>query len=335
MVASALGMILAVAVTAGILVRSDGPARPARGGEAATDDPLLRIDPTTNRVASSLALPALGRSVAAGAGFVWIGSNDTVSKLNPSTGTRVASIAGLSGTCNYGPACSVTSIIVAEGTVWAAVPITTTAGGGAVVEIDPRTNAIVRRVDVPTATNVVYLDGSLWVTDPARGQVFRIDPANGEIVATIPAESSARPSSISAGDGAVWVVDGTNGRVARIDARTNRVTREIPVEDAAGVAIGEGGVWVTSSTAGTVTEYSPDGDTLVGSVDIGTSADAVATSPGAVWVTSLRDGKVVRIDPSTREIEAVIPAPSNPVAVTVGEGAVWVLQAPGFSFSRG
>jgi len=137
--------------------------------------------------------------MAVGDGFVWLGANVAVEKIRAADGAVVADVRGAAGTCNYGITCLITGVAVVEGHVWVAAPISTTTGGGQISEIDAGTNRIVRHVDVPNATALLYFDGSLWVTNPAQGEVTRIDPATGKVLATVDAESSSRPSTIAGG----------------------------------------------------------------------------------------------------------------------------------------
>jgi virginiamycin B lyase len=269
--------------------------------------------------------------MAVGGGFVWIGGTTAVEKVRSADGAVVADVQGVAGTCNYGTACQITSIALVGGHVWVAAPTTTTTGGGQIAEIDASTNRIVRHVDVPNATALVYFDGSLWITNPAQGEVTRIDPDTGKVLATVAAESSSRPSTIAGGEGAVWVVDGSGGIVSRIDATSNRVTVRIPTENASGVAVDEGGVWVTSATKGIVTEYDLQGSRVIRSVRVARSADSIVVADGSVWVASYGDGTVSRLDPASGKILKVIDAGPAPYALVEGEGSIWVMEAPGFA----
>jgi len=332
--AGATVIVAVVAIVAFLLLRHEPGSGPPGPGPSATlpaTGLILRIDPSTGARTSSIHPALRPRSMAVGGGYVWIGANVAVEKIRAADGAVVADVQGAAGTCNYGTACQITSVVVVGGHVWVAAPTTTTTGGGQIAEIDASTNKIVRHVDVPNATAVLDFDGSLWVTNPAQGEVTRIDPATGKVLATVAVESSSRPSTMAGGEGAVWVVDGTRGIVSRIDATSNRVTVRIPTENASGVAVGEGGVWVTSSKKGTVTEYDLQGSRVIRSVRVARTADSIVVTNGSVWVGSFSDGTVSRLDPASGKIMKIIDARPAPYALVEGEGSIWVLEAPGFA----
>jgi serine/threonine protein kinase/outer membrane protein assembly factor BamB len=331
--AGATVIVAMVAVVAFLLLRHEPGSGPAGPGPSATlpaTGLILRIDPSTGSKPSSIHPALRPRSMAVGGGFVWIGANVAVEKVRSADGAVVADVRGAAGTCNYGTACQITSIAIVDGHVWVAAPTTTTTGGGQIAEIDASTNRIVHHVDVPSATALLYFDGSLWVTNPAQGELTRIDPTTRKVLATLAAESSSRPSTMAGGEGAVWVVDGTGGIVSRIDATANRVTVRIPTEDASGVAVGEGGVWITSTKKGTVTEYDLQGSRVIRSVQVARSADSIVVANGSVWVASFTDGRVIQLDPASGKILRVIDARPAPYALVEGEGSIWVMEAPGF-----
>lgn len=292
---------------------------------------VLRIDAGGRGVTASIHPQTRPRSIAAGGGFVWLGGNDVLEKIRGDTGAVVADIRGVVGACNQGTTCLVTSMVLVDGHLWAATPVTTIAAGGQIVEVDATTNRIVHRIDLPGATSMIFAEGSLWVTNPALGQVTRIDPTSRSVLATVAAESSSRASTIAGGEGAVWVVDGAGGTVTRIDAATNQVTARIPTENASAVAVGEGDVWTTSSTSGTVTEYDQGATRLIRTVHIGQIADSIVVANGSVWVSSFKEGTVVRLDPASGKILQTIDARPAPYAMAAGDGVLWVMEALGFA----
>ena len=77
--------------------------------------------------------------------------------------------------------------------------------GDRLVEIDPTTNRITRRIPVGRGAGGVAVGaGSVWVAGAIGHTVTRVDPASGRVAATI--RVAASPHALAVGDGAVWVV---------------------------------------------------------------------------------------------------------------------------------
>ena len=97
------------------------------------------------------------------------------------------------------------------------------------VRVDPRTNAVVASVEVPSAPGVIGEGaGSIWVAGQGEGVVARVDPVANKVVATIPV--FARPSAFASEGDAMWVSGYNESTIFRIDARTNeRVGRKVSV----------------------------------------------------------------------------------------------------------
>jgi peptide/nickel transport system substrate-binding protein len=92
-----------------------------------------------------------------------------------------------------------------------------------------------------------------------------------------------------------------------------------------GIAAGEGAVWVTDATGRTLSQISPDSNTVVREdIAVGNGAGAVAVGDGAVWVANVLDGTVSRVDPG-RGIETdVVRVAGRPDALAAGADAIWV-----------
>jgi YVTN family beta-propeller protein len=92
-------------------------------------------------------------------------------------------------------------------------------------------------------SSIAVGDGSVWVTDPYQGLLWRIRPGPRPLEQTI--QIGVGASDVTYGTGAVWVANGLSGTVSRVDPHTNRVVQTISVGNTPGpLAAGDGGVWV-------------------------------------------------------------------------------------------
>jgi YVTN family beta-propeller protein len=163
--------------------------------------------------------------LAVGAGAVWV-SNGSLLRLDPATGTIVASIP------------DVTVVAVGESRVWAANQ------EGRVARIDPSTNLVARTsVVTNSADDIAAGQGAVWVMNSDDDSVARVDPATVRVTAT-PVRVGRTPKAVAAGGGAVWVMSERDGTVTRIDP----ATFDVKTLDVGGtpqdLAVGAGGVWV-------------------------------------------------------------------------------------------
>jgi YVTN family beta-propeller protein len=115
---------------------------------------VQRIDPSTNRVVTTIPVGPIPRFLAAGEGGVWtLNQGDgSVSRIDPSSNTVVATIAaGVDGTGG--------DIATGAGAVWVR-------GGKVLLSvIRPDTNRVVERLGPPAGSGAVRVAGKfIWVT---------------------------------------------------------------------------------------------------------------------------------------------------------------------------
>lgn len=209
---------------------------------------VSRIDPRSRTETHTAELPGGDRPLesvtsgvsrlAVGAGAVWaINPDSTVSRIDPVDGKVVAQVRG---------AKDASAIAAGTGGIWFI------GEGSSVVRIDPRSNRVGQRIEVGASYlgGIAVGSGSVWVTAPAEGVVWRIDPGRHPLTRTIDVGFGA--AHIAFGDDAVWTANFLNGTVSRIDARTNRVTATSTVEGTPqGLAVDRRSTWV--SVAGGIT----------------------------------------------------------------------------------
>ena len=210
---------------------------------------LVRLDPGTGVVDARIPLsdavpmagggvPSAGTAIVASDQAVWAVNNQgAVSRIDPET-NRVTSIR--TGGAN--------TLAVDDRTVWV-VNLDST-----VSPIDEATNKVGERIAVPSnsLTAAAAGAGSLWLTDPVDGMVWRVEPGGSRIVMrSIPVGFGA--AGIAFGNGSVWVSNGIENTVTRIDPKTNGVSATIELANPPqSIAAGPDGVWFSvggSSTA--------------------------------------------------------------------------------------
>jgi DNA-binding SARP family transcriptional activator/ABC-type transport system substrate-binding protein len=126
---------------------------------------LLRVDPSTGRVARRIPIP-VPWAVAYGEGGVWVTSNAAgVLRIDPATNTVTATAAV--------PA-PVTNLAVGGGFAWA-----TNETKGTVYKIDQRGRIVATYETGDGAHDVSFADGRLWVVNQDAGSVTGIDAASG------------------------------------------------------------------------------------------------------------------------------------------------------------
>lgn len=267
---------------------------------------VTRIDPQTNLAIATI---PTGQSpldlfhgptqVAYGHGSVWAadGRSDCscLHRIDPATNAVVQTIRlGIPTFPEFRVA--PLGMVVTADAVWVALRH----GGeespaGAVVRVDPITNAVTRRVPLGSnpefggPSSVAANAQGVWAGVPSTKSVERIDPATDTVVATIPGLTCGE-GQLAADDSGVWVADCNVVRL--IDPATNAVAKTIPIPGATGAG-----------------------------------ARGIAVGAGAVWAQA---GPLVRIDPSTGAIVGVTPLDLSLVwgeySVAVGFGSVWVRQ---------
>jgi ABC-type branched-subunit amino acid transport system substrate-binding protein/outer membrane protein assembly factor BamB/predicted Ser/Thr protein kinase len=212
----------------------------------AADGKLRRMDPRTGATLSTTKLPSGGvypgdvpaqnwgyPQLAVGAGAVWvINENRSVSRIDPTTGKRVATI-------------KVDAVTLAAGRegVWFLSGEETRA----VQSIDPRTNRVGKsiRVGAQNLSAVAVGGGHVWASAEGDGLVWRIDPAPDPLLRSI--DVGVGVTFLAYGGGAIWTANYRDGTVARIDVKTSEV-ESAPVGAAQSLAADDHSAWV--STAG-------------------------------------------------------------------------------------
>ncbi len=271
-IATAVALSALAAVAAGLVLAFGGGSSPAKPSLVVRNNTLVRIDPRTNRIAAVIPVGRGAETVAYGGNTVWVynDADQTVEGIDTRTNSVVAPPKAISGSVpipehkqpiaadrggawvlsvepsghglltrvqrNF-PAThqlqlsdSPVSIALGAGSIWVT---TTSAGGGALLRIDPRTERITGtlNIDDPDATLnwIAVGEGAVWVTDAgtSHSRLLRVDPRTMRVTAARPFGCSQGFCATEVGAGSVWIASNPSGgraRLLRIDPRTLRQT---------------------------------------------------------------------------------------------------------------
>jgi hypothetical protein len=175
---------------------------------------LVRINPATGKGTRIAAPGAYGRTMAVGAGGVWVGklrSTPTrwgpgaVMRIDPATNRVVGTVTtGASWCCG---------VAAGDEGVWLAAPI------GTVSRIDPRSGRAVASVQLGGRLDAVGVGGgSVWVADDQSRHLWRIDARTNQILGSV-AVSGAQGTTwpvMEVTDGTLWVLHTSEAKLSRI-----------------------------------------------------------------------------------------------------------------------
>ncbi len=321
---------LALAVAAGTAIGIYAAAGGSTSGTAVPPNSVAAIDPRTNRIAGTLAVGVDPRSLAYGAGSVWVANvgDETVSRIDPSTLT-------LERTISIGDYPS--DVAVGLGATWVASgPL------GRLIRIDSATDAPGAPRAAPACgphASLTIGAGSLWIVCDVSPDAVRIAPSGAQDEFGVrtglltSANGSVVPhfSDVGFGEGAIWIVDRGQNVVDELDTSTLQLVRRIDVgRDPVAVAVGAGAVWVAEEDDNAVTriDVTSNGSAAVRAVPVGRRPVDVAVEGDAVWVADAGDRAVVRIDPRTGRVLATVHLGDVPRRLAAGGGRVWVTVGP-------
>ena len=98
------------------------------------------------------------------------------------------------------------------------------ARGESIVELDPKTGAVVRELAVSADAGTAFDGKHLWQL--AGDRIQKIDPRSGEVLATIPAPSQG-DSGLTWAEGTLWVGEYRARKIRQIDPKTGAILRTI------------------------------------------------------------------------------------------------------------
>jgi hypothetical protein len=277
-----------------------GGSRPGRPGR------LVRLDARSGRVLRTFRLPVDPSRVALGFGSLWItgeaiGERGGLLRVDPRTGNVVRNI---HGPRNFGTALATTSDAVWVGgadSFPAGRPEETLARW--IFKIDPRRNAVVRRVRLAPTTVITLLGegSSLWAT--GWGAVVKVS-TSGKLLLQRRFDGSGWALTRAAD--ALWIAKpfaGTRASRQRFPARQLlRITTSPPhrltvleLDSQPGaISAAAGFVWMTAAPGVVRIDGTRTPPTLTG-VALPGESRGVRASPEAVWVTQHNPNAVSKI----------------------------------------
>jgi serine/threonine-protein kinase len=191
---------------------------------------------------------------------------------------------------------SAEALSVGQTGVWATTR--SGAGRGALVRIEPRTNALDGPAVRAGRTLVAVAEGTdaVWVADEGADDVVRVDPASRRIVARV--RVGAAPGRLAVASGVVWVANLGDRTLTRIDSKTNRVVGAPTSlgKDIQDIAIAAGRLWVASADA-TVTPLDVQTGAVTGpSIPVGRPPLSLAADRDELWVANGGDRTIQKIE---------------------------------------
>jgi len=271
-----------------------GLATGANEAWVTTGNAVLSVDGRTDQARQVLSDPGASLTgIAFGAGSLWVEDAAGVLRVDPVTGRVTARIGVRAALLSFG-----------EGALWGLGYL---GGGGRLVRIDPRTNAV-RTFPLPPGKTwgLAAGEGAVWISVamPPSAGLLRVDPATGRVAARVSGDHLF--GQVAVGDDAVWASDGA--AVSRIDPRTDRVTATAPLLSPLPAS---------------------------GPSPVLNGSGLLAAAPGAVWVTRAPDthhASVLRIDPRTGRVSgAGLPVGRQPQAAAASGTTLWVVTAHGLT----
>lgn len=204
------------------------------------DGTLNRIDLKTARktavIATGIANPKGELNVVAGAGSVWVASDEkgVVVRIDPASNGVTNSIEVDPGTYY---------LTFGLGSLWAV-----SARHQSLQKIDPQTNAVVKRTALGRDPGfLVAGEGAVWVQEQGDGTLARIDPGTGGVTGRVKVDETLKYGDIDAGGGKIWLRTTAGQTFVVIDPETLAIRARV------GKATGSGalrytreGVWTTS-----------------------------------------------------------------------------------------
>ena len=212
---------------------------------------LVRIDrdkaTKTATIATGIANPMGELNVVAGAGSIWVASDQkgVVSRVDPATNTVIATIPVSQGT-HY--------LAFGFGSIWAV-----SSEAGTIQRIDPETNTVIKTTTLgKLPAFLVAGEGAVWVQEQGDGTVARVDPESGEVTGRAKVGTVLKYGDIDTGAGMVWLRTTEDQTFVAIDPETLAVTSRVGKAEGSGaLRFTDAGLWTSAHDVHTLTWW-PD-----------------------------------------------------------------------------
>jgi DNA-binding beta-propeller fold protein YncE len=211
------------------------------------ENALVRIDTRkavkTATIATGLA--STGElNVVAGAGSIWVASDNTtgaVSRIDPTTNAVIATVKVDPGTWY---------LAFGHGYLWAV-----SSDAQSIQRIDPATNAVTKRTALGKQPGFLAAgEGAVWIQEQGDGTVARIDPASGEVSGRVKVGAQLKYGDIDTGGGKVWLRTTEDQTFVMIDPASLAVEARIGKADGSGaLRYTAKGLWTSAHDVHTLT----------------------------------------------------------------------------------
>ena len=216
-------------------------------------------------------------------------------------------------------------VVITADAVWVGAT-----GPNSVQRIDPRTNRLSDKVELPgePCAGLAVGFGALWV--PVCGDhpgLARVDLATRKLTGVTPLPAVMREGGIAAAGDSLWLPLDAKGAFGRLDPKTGRIRQVLALPAGSFNPLEAGGkVWVTSFDAAQLTALDPRSGAVLGSAPTGPQPRFLIAGAGAVWTLNQGDGTVSRIALKGLKPLATISLglPGHGGDIAFGDGRVFV-----------
>lgn len=211
------------------------------------ENALVRIDTRTARktatIATGIANPQGELNVVAGAGSIWVASDQKgmIARVDPATNTVTASIPVNAGT-HY--------LAFGHGSLWAV-----SSASGSIQRIDPATNSVVKTTALGKEPGFLAVgEGGVWVQEQGDGTVVRIDPQSADVLGRVKIGPVLKYGDIDTGGGMVWLRTTEDQTFVAIDPQSMTVRARVGKPEGSGaLRFTKAGLWTSAHDVHTLT----------------------------------------------------------------------------------
>ncbi len=271
------------------------------------------VAPALVQVTDTFTLGGTSGSLLADGNILYAGSGNTVSVVDTTTNTVVATI----------PVGNASGLAISGDTLYVANWI-----GGDVKVVDATTNSVVSSIPmggylykpmgVAINSDLLYIANYGDPPNPGR-TVTVVDTTTNAVVKQISVGNY--PYGIAASGDRVYATNSGSNTVSVIDTATNTLATTIPVGSRPmGTTVNGDRLYVANFSSNTVSVIDTTTNSMVGSIPVGLQPYAIAFSPDGTlgYVANYGNGTVTVIDTTTNTVVDTDPATPGVNAVTIG-----------------
>jgi DNA-binding beta-propeller fold protein YncE len=214
-----------------------------------------------------------------------------------------------------GSPCFVTE---AAGRVWV-----TAFDGNELLEIDPRTNAVIDTFRMPGGPcGMVERDGTLWIETPNANTLVAFDPRRGRVIDRIRVPGGV--FGVTSTPTGLWGVSGTQ-HVVQIDPDAKKVVARVPIEGPLGGLAVEGDQIWTVTGRNAIVRIDPRSHRIADRiVPDRFEPEGLAIGGNYLWVSSSFEGNILRVDLRTNRERDRLPVDGALFGGVVIGDSYWV-----------